>query len=61
MKPRPGEEARVWPGNTCPEISGLESGPAVRTGPLGSEEDWLNRTSGPDELVAHIYKGRLYS
>ena len=21
VKPRPGEEARVWPGNTCPEIS----------------------------------------
>ena len=42
VKPRPGEEARVWPGNTCPEISGLESGPAVRTGPLGSEEDWRN-------------------
>ena len=43
VKPRPGEEARVWPGNTCPEISGLESGPAVRTGPLGSEEDWRNK------------------
>ena len=42
VKPRPGEEARIWPGNTCPEISGLESGPAVRTGPLGSEEDWRN-------------------
>ena len=42
VKPRPGEEARVWPGNTCPAISGLESGPAVRTGPLGSEEDWRN-------------------
>ena len=42
VKPRPGEEARVWPGNTCPAISGLESGPAIRTGPLGSEEDWRN-------------------
>ena len=48
VKPRPGEEARVWPGNTCPEISGLESGPAVRTGPLGSEEDWLNEH--PDQM-----------
>ena len=42
VKPRPGEEARVWPGNTCPEISGLESRPAVPTGPLGSEVDWRN-------------------
>ena len=42
VKARPGEEARVWPGNTCPENSGLESGPAVRTGPLGSVVDWWN-------------------
>ena len=57
VKPRPGEEARVWPGNTCPAISGLESGPAVRTGLLGGLAE---RTSGPGELVAHIYKGCLY-
>ena len=42
MKPQPGDRARVWPGNTFPEISGLESGPAVRTGPLGSDVDWRN-------------------
>ena len=42
VKPQPGDEARVWPGNMFPEISGLESGPAVRTGPLGSDVDWRN-------------------
>ena len=42
VKPQPGDRARVWPGNTFPEISGLESGPAVRTGPLGSDVDWQN-------------------
>ena len=40
VKPQSGDEASVWPGNMFPEISGLESGPAVRTGPLGSHEDW---------------------
>ena len=48
VKSRPGEEARVWPGKTCPEIFGLESSPAVRTGPLGSEGDWLNEH--PDRM-----------
>ena len=42
VKPQPGDEASVWPGKMFPEISGLESGPAVRTGPLGSDEDWRN-------------------
>ena len=42
VKPQPGDEARVWPGKMFPEISGLESGPAVRTGPLGSDVDWRN-------------------
>ena len=42
VTPQPGDEARVWPGNMFPEISGLESGPAVRTGPLGSDGDWRN-------------------
>ena len=42
VKPQPGDGARVWPDNMFPEISGLESGPAVRTGPLGSDEDWRN-------------------
>ena len=48
VKPRPGEEARVWPGNTCPAISGLESGPAIRTGLFGSVED--GRNEHPDRV-----------
>ena len=60
VKPRPGEEARVWPGNTCPAISGLESGPAVRTGLFGSVEDWRNEHPDRVDRFAHIYKGCLY-
>ena len=45
VKPQPGDGTSVWPGNMFPEISGLESGPAVRTGPLGSHEDWRNEAS----------------
>ena len=48
VKPRPGEKARVWPGNTWPAISGLESGPAVRTGLVGSMED--GRNEHPDRV-----------
>ena len=48
VKPRPGEDARVWPGNTCPAISGLESGPAIRTGLFGSVED--GRNEHPDRV-----------
>ena len=48
VKPRPGEKARVWPGNTWPAISGLESGPAVRTGLVGSIED--GRNEHPDRV-----------
>ena len=59
MKPRPGEEARVWPGNTCPEISGLESGPAVRTGPLGSDVDWRNEHPDRGNWLLISIKGAL--
>ena len=53
VKPQPGDEASVWPGNMFPEISGLESGPAVRTGPLGSHEDWRNEAS--------VWPGNMFS
>ena len=59
MKPRPGEGARVWPGNTCPEISGLESGPAVRTGPLGSDVDWRNEHPDRGNWLLISIKGAL--
>ena len=48
VKARPGENARVWPGNTCPAISGLESGPVIRTGLFGSVED--GRNEHPDRV-----------
>ena len=59
VKPQPGDEASVWPGNMFPEISGLESGPAVRTGPLGSHEDWRN--VHPDRVYCRLVsiKGAL--
>ena len=53
VKPRPGEDARVWPGNTCPAISGLESGPAIRTGLFGSVED--GRNEHPDRGIGCSY------
>ena len=42
MKSQPGNRARLLRGNTCSEKFGLESGPAVRTGPSALELDWLN-------------------
>ena len=53
VKPQPGDGTSVWPGNMFPEISGLESGPAVRTGPLGSHEDWRNEAS--------VWPGNMFS
>ena len=45
VKPRPGEEARVWPGNTWPAISGLESGPGCldrwRMGETNIRTGWI--------------------
>ena len=59
VKPQPGDGTSVWPGNMFPEISGLESGPAVRTGPLGSHEDWRN--VHPDRVYCRLVsvKGAL--
>ena len=42
MKSQPGNRARLLRGNTCSEKFGLESGPAVRTGPSALDLDWLN-------------------
>ena len=61
VKPQPGDEARVWPGNMFPEISGLESGPAVRIGPLGSDVDWRNVHPDRVNWLLVSIKGRLYS
>ena len=42
MKSQPGNRARLLRGNTCSEKSGLESGPAVRTGSSVLDLDWRN-------------------
>ena len=42
MKSQPGNRARFLRGYTCSEKFGLESGPAVRTGPSVLDLDWLN-------------------
>ena len=42
MKSQPGNRARLLRGNTCSGKFGLESGPAVRTGPSVLDLDWLN-------------------
>ena len=42
MNSQPGNRARLLRGNTGSEKSGLESGPAVRTGPSVLDLDWRN-------------------
>ena len=42
MKTQPGNPARLLRGNTCSGKFGLETGPAVRTGPSVFDLDWLN-------------------
>ena len=59
VKPQPGDRARVWPGHTFPDISGLESGPAVRTGPFGSDEDWRNGHPNRVNWLLVTIKGAL--
>ena len=55
MKSQPGNQARLLRGNTFSEKFGLESGPAVRTGPSALDLDWLNgHPNRSDGLVDNI-------
>ena len=55
MKSQPGNRARLVRGNTCSEKFGLESGPAVRTGPSVLDLDWRNghpnRSNCPPDTI----------
>ena len=59
VKPQPGDRARVLQGNTFPEISGLESGPAVRTGPFVLDVDWRNGHPNRGDWLLVTIKGAL--
>ena len=59
VKPQPGDRARVLQGNTFPEISGLESGPAVRTGPFVLDVDWRNGHPNQGDWLLVTIKGAL--
>ena len=65
MKSQPGNRARLVRGNTCSEKFGLESGPAVRTGPSVLDLDWRNghpnRSDCPPDTIrsARIRDGSL--
>ena len=65
MKSQPGNRARLVRGNTCSERFGLESGPAVRTGPSVLDLDWRNghpnRSNCPPDTIrsARIRDGSL--
>ena len=48
MKSQPGNRVRLVRGNECSEKFGLESGPAVRTGPYVLDLDWRNGKSEPE-------------
>ena len=55
IKSQPGNRARLLRGNTCSVKFGLESGPAVRTGPSALDLDWLNgHPNRSDGLVDNI-------
>ena len=59
VKPQPGDRARVLQGNTFPEFSGLESGPAVRTGPFVLDVDWRNGHPNRGDWLLVTIKGAL--
>ena len=59
VKPQPGDRARVLQGNMFPEISGLESGPAVRTGPFVLDVDWRNGDPNRSDWLLVTIRGAL--
>ena len=59
VKPQPGDRARVLQGNTFPEISGLESSPAVRTGPFVLDVDWRNGHPNRSDWLLVTIRGAL--